>query len=96
MKGNGMKTTHIILAAISLTLASAQAFAQDAPTAEQCDAWLAKADTNSDGSIGKGENVKFIEMMSKASTTVKKEDTIIDKASFMEECQKGTFGMPAG
>lgn len=89
-----MKPVLLIFAPMAMTFTPA--LAQDVPTVEQCESWLTKADTNGDGSIGKGKNVKFVEMMNKGSSTVKDEETIIDKAAFIEACQKGTFGMPTG
>jgi hypothetical protein len=81
------------VAALSLFV-TAPAFAQSAPTAEQCNAWLAKADTNGDGSLGTGENTQYIEMMNKTATTKMDANSALQKDAFLDACTKGTFGMP--
>ena len=92
-----MKLAKIAIpfAVLSVLATVAPAFAQDAPTMDQCNAWLAKADTNGDGSLGKDENTNFVEMMNKTSTTKMEEDSIVQKDAFMDACTKGTFGLPS-
>ncbi len=85
-------TSTAALFAIGL---SGAVLAAEAPTAEQCDAWFTKSDTNADGSIGKNEGSdKLVEMMTKNSTNTQESADIITKESFLAECGKGTFGMP--
>lgn len=88
------KTILAAMMAASMLVPS-MAFAQAAPTAEQCNAWLEKADTNKDGSIGNNEDAKkYAEMITKAGVTGMGEDAVVPKDMFLEQCAKGTFGMP--
>jgi hypothetical protein len=89
------RTSIAAIVGVLSMLSVAPAFAVDSPTADQCTAWFAKSDTNSDGALGKGENVAVIEAMNKTSTTVMEEDAIIKKEAFLDACGKGTLGMPA-
>jgi hypothetical protein len=86
-------------AAALLTVMPLSAMAAEMPTAEQCEAWFVKADTNKDGALGdQEESAKYADMISKgsesssmagsANVTLKKED-------FVMGCGKGYFGMPA-
>jgi hypothetical protein len=80
----------------ALLLLPSAAIAADAPTAEQCKAWLEKADVNKDGDIGNNEeSKKYAEMLTKGGMEGMGEDTVIKGAVFTEACLKGTFGMPA-
>ncbi len=89
------RTSILALAGVLSIFSAAPVFAADAPTAEQCSAWFTKADTNADGSLGKGENAMIVEAMNKAGGTTMKEDDIITKEAFLADCGKGTLGMPA-
>lgn len=82
-------------AAMFALLPAANSLAAEMPTADQCTAWFTKADTNGDGSLGKGENAKYIEMMTKTSTTTMDADEALAKDAWLAECAKGTFGMPS-
>jgi hypothetical protein len=66
------------------------ALAQDTMSAEQCQAMLAKADKNGDGSLGPGEMEPFGEKLKGVNMKTKNE-SVISNAEFMENCQKGTF-----
>jgi len=82
------KTTAAVL--LFGAAALAPAMAQDTMSAEQCQALLAKADKNGDGSLGPDEMQPFADKM--AGTGVKtKNATVITKEEFMDSCQKGTF-----
>jgi hypothetical protein len=95
-KEHPMTRTSILAVAGVLSIFSvAPAIAADAPTAEQCAAWFTKADTNADGSLGKGENMTIVEAMNKAGGTTMKEDDMMGKEAFLAACGKGTLGMPA-
>jgi hypothetical protein len=73
------------------------AMAADMPTAEQCDAWFAKIDTNNDGTLGDQEDAaKYadkIDSGSQSSSDTMPSVTLV-KADFLAACVKGTFGMP--
>ncbi len=89
-------------AAALLTVMPISAMAAEMPTAEQCDGWFTKADTNNDGALGQQEDAsKFAGMISKSSVADKNSSTaadalILKKEIFLAECAKGTFGMPSG
>lgn len=90
--------TLIAAAALSATLlfAGSPAFAQTAPSADQCTAWLAKVDKNGDGVIAKDEDGRrYLDMITKASGQSDGEDDSVKSDMFLAECGKGTFGMPA-
>jgi hypothetical protein len=70
--------------------ALAPAAAQETMSAEQCQAMLAKADKNGDGSLGQGEMEPFGEKLKGVNMKTKNE-SVISNAEFMENCQKGTF-----
>ena len=92
-----MKTSFkvTIAAALLSVMSAGTVMAAEMPTAEQCDAWFKKADTNGDGIIGKSEDAnKYEEMMTKASGTKMTGDAQIKMDAFAMDCQKGTFGMP--
>ena len=86
---------------ILATLAAAAAvFAVTASTsmaaemaAADCDAWFAKVDANTDGSLGGEEAAVFNKklMVTKTEGDSAAESPTLDKVKFMEECQKGTF-----
>jgi hypothetical protein len=86
------------LLAIVPTTAMAQA---EKPSAEQCDAWFVKADSNKDGALGQQEEAsKYAGMISKSSDADSNSSTsadalILQKDIFLAECAKGTFGMPS-
>lgn len=87
-------------AAALLTLLPVTAMAAEMPSAEQCDAWFTKVDSNKDGALGQQEEAaKYAGMISSSSVAQKNNSTsadalILQKDIFMTECAKGTFGMP--
>jgi hypothetical protein len=87
-------------AAALLTLVPMSAMAAEMPTAEQCDAWFTKADSNKDGALGQQEEAsKYAGMISKSSVADNNSGTaadalILQKDIFLAECAKGTFGVP--
>ncbi len=88
-------------AAACLTLLPVSAMAAEMPSAEQCDGWFVKADSNKDGALGQQEEAaKYAGMISKSSiadsnNSAAADATILTKVTFLEECAKGTFGMPS-
>ena len=92
-----MNKFALVAAVAVFALSPLAAIAADKPSAEQCDAWLAKADTNNDGTIGNNEDAKkYVEMITKGGMTGMGEDETVPKAMFIEQCLKGSFGMPTG
>ena len=91
--------TKLSLAALAafMIMTPVAAMAADMPSAEQCSAWLVKADTNKDGALGKSEDsLKYGEMISKSSTgSSMGDDGVLKGDMFLAECAKGTFGMPS-
>ena len=84
-------------AAVLLTLSPMAAMAAEMPSAEQCDAWFTKVDSNKDGSLGDQEDaVKYADLISKGSegTATGTPNVIMKKEDFLVACVKGTFGMP--
>lgn len=93
-----------------LTLVPMTAMAAEMPSAEQCSAWFAKADKNSDGSLGGSgeEAAKYGDLRSGGSSQAQSTDGgasgggsgnnnldfIMTKEVFLETCRKGSFGMP--
>lgn len=55
-----------------------------------CEAWFTKADTNGDGSLGGTESEAYVTKMASGGTQPS-DNTMLTKADFMTECQKGTF-----
>lgn len=91
-----MKTLALATVATLMLLTPAMAQTTAAPTTAECDAWLAKADVNGDGTIGSNEDAKkYSDMITKGSaSTGTGEDVTVTKEQFLTECAKGTFGMP--
>ena len=77
-------------AALAGALVILPASANAAMTAEQCTDMFKKADTNTDGSLGGDEGVRFEEAMTKSNITTK-DAKIITMDEFMSACQGGTF-----
>jgi hypothetical protein len=96
-----MTFSKMAAAAALLALVPATAMAQAAPTADQCTAWFDKADTNKDGTLGQQEEVtKYADMISKGSqssdnSSASATAALMPKEIFLQECGKGTFGMPS-
>jgi hypothetical protein len=98
-----LKMTFFKMAAATAVLAlmPMTAMAAEMPTAEQCDAWFVKVDSNKDGALGQQEDAsKYAGMISGSSVADKNSSTsadalILTKEIFMTECGKGTFGMPS-
>ncbi len=84
-------------AAVLLTVSPMAAMAAEMPSAGQCEDWFAKVDSNNDGALGVQENAaEYSDLITKGSdaSEASSQAIIITKATFLEACGKGTFGMP--
>ncbi len=82
--------TTMALCAAFVTATATFAAAQDKMSAEQCSAWLKKADGNGDGSLGQGEAEPFLEKL-KGMDVKPRDANIISKDEFMQWCEGGSF-----
>ena len=91
-----MKLISAAIFSAAVLFSGSQLAAAQTLTAEDCPAWLTKFDVNGDGSIGTNEDSrKYIELMTKASRDNKGDADNVTGATFLEECQMGTFGTPS-
>ena len=84
-------------AAALLSLSPMAAMAAEMPSAEQCEAWFVKVDTNKDATLSDLEDAaKYSDLITSGSQA--SSDTMpsvtLKKDDFLAACVKGTFGMP--
>ena len=91
-----MKMISAAILSAAVLFSGSQLAAAQSVSAEDCQAWLTKVDVNGDGSIGNNEDSrKYIELMTKACRDNKGDAATVTGATFLEECQMGTFGSPS-
>jgi hypothetical protein len=87
-----MKHVLVALLGIGIAVVGPAALAQTAaPTAAECDAWFAKADTNADGKLNSGENTVFVDAINKSATTKLDAGADLDKTAFADACLMKTL-----